>query len=245
LGTSSSAVGVYGPSGALTLPVGTYYFQAVFSGNGAVGPARSACGSEVLNVVQPVVPPPVPPCHCLAIKAFMNKASVFGAGTTRLGMQLNIAMLCSPGAGGCRGEVHVLSPRGAKFIDTAKHPKGVNGFKPTGVLSVACAGPCNATTVLRVPLTWTALITKVIKPAHGHIKAKTKTEPNPDFLPHNRHKHPQEVKLLLVCFGPAGEVTSTETLTLKIVFDKHGQVDYKKSDLNGDTRPDGKQLAEF
>jgi hypothetical protein len=245
LGGATSATGAYAPSAETVLPIGTYYFQAIYSGNSSAAPARSACGSEVLNVIQPVAPPPVPPCHCLVLKAFMNHASVFGAGTTRLGMTLNIAMLCSNGAGGCRGEVHVLAPKGAKFIDTAKHPRGVKPFKPTGAISVACSGPCNATTVLRVPLTWTALVTKIVSPAHGHIKAKTKTEPNPDFLPQNRHKHPQKVKLLLVCFGPAGEVTSTKTLTLTIEFDKHGQVVYKTSDLNGDGKADKKQLKEF
>jgi hypothetical protein len=51
--------------------------------------------------------------------------------------------------------------------------------------------------------------------------------------------------LLLVCFGPAGEVTSTKTLTLTIEFDKHGQVVYKTSDLNGDGKADKKQLKEF
>ncbi len=246
LGGATSGTGAYSPSAETVLPIGTYYFQAIYSGNGSAAPARSVCGSEVLNVVQPVVPPPIPPCHCLSVRAFMNKATVSTApGTTRVGMVLNIAMACSNGAGGCRGEVHALAPSGAKFIDTAKLPKGVKPFKPTAAMSIACAGPCNATTIQRVPLTWTALVTKIIKPAHGHVKAKTRTEPNSQFLPHNRHKHPQDIKLLLVCFGPAGEVVSTKTLTLKIEFDKHGQVEYKISDLNGDGKQDKKQLNEF
>jgi hypothetical protein len=242
LGGSTSATGAYGPSAAVVLPLGTYYFQAIYSGNGVAVPARSACGSEVLNVVQPVTPPPVPPCHCINLRAFLNGFSVFGAGSTRLGMRLNVAMLCSNGAGGCRGEVHVLAPNGAKFIDTARHPKGVKGFKPTGVISVACSGPCGATTVQRVPLTWVALET------HKHKRGKrtiTTTVANPAFLPQNRHSHPQAITLLLVCYGPAGEVTSTSTVKLKIHFDKHGQVDYKTTDANGDGKPDKKQLKEF
>jgi hypothetical protein len=45
-------------SAALTLPVGTYYFQAIYSGNGQLGPAASPCGSEVLTVTAPQPPPP-------------------------------------------------------------------------------------------------------------------------------------------------------------------------------------------
>jgi hypothetical protein len=32
---------------------------------------------------------------------------------------------------------------------------------------------------------------------------------------------------------------------MTVHFDKHGQVDYKLSDLNGDGKPDRKQLNEF
>jgi hypothetical protein len=48
-------------SNPLTLAAGTYYFQAAYSGNGALGPAVSPCGSEVLTVTPPSPPPPPPP----------------------------------------------------------------------------------------------------------------------------------------------------------------------------------------
>jgi hypothetical protein len=44
-------------STALSLPSGTYYFQASYSGNGTLGPAVSPCGSEVLTVTAPTPPP--------------------------------------------------------------------------------------------------------------------------------------------------------------------------------------------
>lgn len=47
-------------SAALTLPSGTYYFQASYSGNGTLAPAVSPCGSEVLTVSSPTPPPPPP-----------------------------------------------------------------------------------------------------------------------------------------------------------------------------------------
>lgn len=45
-------------SNALSLPTGTYYFRASYSGNGTLGPAVSSCGSEVLTVASPTPPPP-------------------------------------------------------------------------------------------------------------------------------------------------------------------------------------------
>jgi hypothetical protein len=50
-----------GPSSnAVALPIGTYYYQAFYSGNGALNHAVSPCGSEVLTVVTPPPPPPPP-----------------------------------------------------------------------------------------------------------------------------------------------------------------------------------------
>ncbi|MGA2164958.1 MAG: hypothetical protein ABSH36_10880 [Solirubrobacteraceae bacterium] len=51
--------GVFPASGSVTLPVGTYYFQAAYSGGGGLAAGRSLCGSEVLTVAVP--PPPPPP----------------------------------------------------------------------------------------------------------------------------------------------------------------------------------------
>lgn len=49
-GSVSVAGGVAGASNALTLPAGTYYWQAAYSGDGANLPSKSACGTEILNV---------------------------------------------------------------------------------------------------------------------------------------------------------------------------------------------------
>ncbi len=48
-------------SNPLTLPSGTYYYQASYSGNGVLAPAVSPCGSEVLTVAAATPPPPPPP----------------------------------------------------------------------------------------------------------------------------------------------------------------------------------------
>jgi hypothetical protein len=233
LGGSSSGSGAYGPSAAVNLPVGTYYFEAIYSGNGKVAPARSVCGSEVLTVE--------PPCTCASIKTYLNHFSVFGADSTRLGMRLNVALGCTTGFGGCTGEVIVTAPGGAKFIDTAKHPKGVRGFKPTSALKVTCSGPCAATTIQRFDLTWLALRTTRHKRGKKTI---TTTTPIRSFLPTGRAKKSKVVTIETICRGAGGAVVKF-AYRMTIKFDKHGQVSYKLSDLNGDGRPDGKQLKEF
>ncbi len=53
--------GSAGASGAVSLPLGTYYFRATYSGDETHAPAQSTCGGEVLTVANPVPPPPPPP----------------------------------------------------------------------------------------------------------------------------------------------------------------------------------------
>jgi hypothetical protein len=52
--------GAAGPSAAVTLPVGTYYFQATYSGDATHAAAQTPCGSEFLVVAKPVVSVPKP-----------------------------------------------------------------------------------------------------------------------------------------------------------------------------------------
>jgi hypothetical protein len=227
LGSAASASGAYGPSSPVTLPLGTYYFQAIYSGSGSVAPARSACGSEVLNVE--------PPCACASVKTYLNKFSVFGKDSTRLGMHLNIALTCTGGPGnGCASEVVIHAPAGAKFIDTAK------GAKPTEVVTIHCGGPCSKTTIQRVSLTWLALKTTKKKKGKRTI---TTTKPIKSFLPQGRAKKSKVITIEMLCDTSGGVVKTISKMTIH--FDKHGQVDYKLSDLNGDGKPDLKQLKEF
>lgn len=227
LGTAASATGAYGPSLPVTLPIGTYYFQAIYSGTGSVAPARSVCGSEVLTVA--------PPCACASVKTYLNKFSVFGKDSTRLGMRLNIALTCTGGPGkGCASDVVIHAPAGAKFINTAK------GGKPTEVVTIHCAGPCSKTTIQRVSLTWLALKTKKRKKGKKTITTST---PIKSFLPQGRAKKSKAVTIEMFCDTSAGVVKTTAKMTIH--FDKLGQVSYKLSDLNGDGKPDGKQLREF
>jgi hypothetical protein len=58
LGGGVASGGTFPASATVTLPAGTYYFQAAYSGGGGIAGGRSLCGSEVLNVVTPTPPPP-------------------------------------------------------------------------------------------------------------------------------------------------------------------------------------------
>ena len=62
VGTDIRAVagGSAAASGALTLPLGAYYFRATYSGDESHAPAQSTCGGEVLTVANPAPPPPPP-----------------------------------------------------------------------------------------------------------------------------------------------------------------------------------------
>ena len=150
-------------------------------------------------------------------------------------MRLNIALVCTGGPGkGCESEVVIHAPKGAKFIDTAK------GAKPTEVVTIHCGGPCSKTTIQRVSLTWLAL--KTTKKKKGK-KTITTTRPINSFLPKGgrRSRRRSRSKSLRHERWPVLK----HRLTMTVHFDKHGQVDYKLSDLNGDGKPDRKQLNEF
>lgn len=231
LGSGAAVNGVYPPSATVTLPNGTYYFQAIYSGNASLAGGRSPC-TEVLTVE--------PPCTCGKLFGYLNSFHTFGAGSTRLEFNIHSAMTCTAGAGGCSGTLTLKAPGHAKFIDSSKAKNGAAGLKlkkSTATVAFSCAGPCSATTVQQ-PFTLQWLAFKRIKVHHKHKKATFRTVPDPRFLPAGRAHTTITVKLVESCNG------IVITKTLKIHFDKHGQVDYKGSDLNGDGIPDGRQLTD-
>jgi hypothetical protein len=185
-----------------------------------------------------------PPCNCLQLFSYLNAFHTFGADSTRLEFNFHSAITCTAGAGGCAGSITVKAPGGAKFIDTSKARNGAAGLtlkKSTATLQFNCAGPCATRTIQpAVTLQWVALKTIKVKVRRGNRFVKVKrTVPIRKFLPQGR-KH-KTIKLTLVesCNG------ITKTVVLSIKFDKHGQVDFKASDLNGDGRPDGGRLNDL
>lgn len=231
LGSGAAAGGVYPPSATVTLPNGTYYFQAIYSGNQSLAGGRSPC-TEVLTVA--------PPCACGKLFGYLSSFHTFGAGSTRLEFNIHSAIACTAGAGGCAGTLTLTAPRHAKFIDTTKAKNGATGLKlgrSTATLTFNCAGPCAASTVQQ-PFTLQWLAFKRIKIRHKHKKATFRTVPDPSFLPKGRANTTKTMKLVETCNGVVTKKT------LKVHFDKHGHVDYKASDLNGDGVRDGHQLTD-
>lgn len=243
-GTSTN--GVYPPStsSAYPLPTGatsaTYYFQAIYSGNSTVAGGRSDC-TEVLTVK--------PPCQCANVSAYLNGFATV-AGSTKLSFNLRSRITCTDGAGGCASSITLRAPSGATFISNPGKPPVLNGTSVrtrTATLKFSCAGPCLATKV-QTPyaLSWIALkpirvaykVTVIINGKRVVVtRYKTKYVSDPRYLAAGRAGKTFTLTLTEVC----GTIKTTRYL--RLVFDKYGRVSYAKSDLNGDGRPDGKQLS--
>ncbi len=154
---------------------------------------------------------------------FLSNFHVFGAGTTRIEFDVRWQITCTAGAGrGCKGRVNVLAPRGANFLEQGG--KTVRPEKPT-ILRVECAGKCNKSTRGEDTLQYGAIQNVVDK------KGKKHTVQNPGFTPEGRAGKTFTIKLGLVCISPTGVPGFPVRKTLKVTFDKLGQVDYKKSVL--------------
>jgi hypothetical protein len=163
-----------------------------------------------------------PPCDCATVKAFANDFGVFGAGSTRIQFVVHARLTCTPGSGaGCKGQIKVLSPKAANFV------KPKNGK----IVGLSCAGPCNAVTKAHATLQYVAL-----------VKKGKHTVPNPRFTQEGRANRTFKIKLSVACVSPTGVPRPGKVVTLALHFNKRGFVDYKKSDLDGDGKKDGKQL---
>jgi hypothetical protein len=120
--------------------------------------------------------------------------------------------------------VVVFAPAGATFLN-------VNGVtlrpaEPTSV-RVSCSAPCGKSTTGKSTLQYVAFTKKSDRKTH-HVH----TVPNARFLPQNRAGKTFELKLALVCLTPEGQPGTVRFVELHLKFDKHGQVDYKGSDLS-------------
>jgi len=190
-------------------------------------------GDCATDVIVDASGPAPPPCECSTVDAFLNNFHIFGKASTRIEFDVKWKITCTAGTGGCKGRVNVLAPRGATFL--TQGGKTLRPARPT-VVRLECAGPCAATMGGRQTLQYVAFQT-----AKGK-KGKVRTVPNPRFLPEGRANKDFEIRLGVLCISPSGVPGVSTTKKLKLHFDKYGQVDYKKSDLNGDGVPDKGQL---
>jgi hypothetical protein len=183
-----------------------------------------------------------PPCNCTSLSAYLNRFRTFGAASTRLEFNFHSAIKCTTGAGGCSGTLTVFAPRGAMFIDSRRVRNGATGVKlkrSTAVIAFKCSGQCSARTIQpAITLQWVAFkkVTVLVRRGQRFVRF-TKTIPIRSFMPSGRAGKTIKVRVVESCHG------ATKTVVLKIKFDKHGQVDYRHSDLNGDGRADRGKLT--
>jgi hypothetical protein len=165
-----------------------------------------------------------PPCDCAKVTGFVNDFGVYHP-SSRLTFKLHTAIACTPGSGaGCSGKASLLAPKGMFFVTPPV--KGAKKPVRKTTMSVACSGKCGRTTTASASFALLAINLK-----------------NHRLSPKGRGAGPP-YKLVLQtnCISPTGVLRPPTRLTLKIAFKKNGNVDYKKSDLNGDGKPDGRQL---
>jgi hypothetical protein len=167
----------------------------------------------------PAAAPAPEPCKCVGLDGGLSHFHIFGAGTTKIEFNVDWELLCSPGQGGCNGEILDKAPQGARFLE-----QGGKKFPPKdkpSIVHVKCAGACSARTKGKTTLSYLALNTFKDKKGHTH------TVPNPNFLPKGRANKTFLIKVSIICANPPGVVK-----VLKLRFDKHGQVDKKKSKVS-------------
>jgi hypothetical protein len=164
------------------------------------------------------------PCDCSKVTGFLNDFGVYHD-STRLSFKLNTTTLCTAGTGkGCNGRVSLLAPRGMFFVTPPV--KGAKGPVRHKTMKVECSGKCAKSTSKTVTFTLLALRVR-----------------DPRFLPKGRGEgKPLEMALQTTCISPGGVLRPPDRKKLEISFKPNGNVDYKKSDLDGDGRPDGRQL---
>jgi len=167
----------------------------------------------------PVAPPAEPtPCKCAKLTGTLNHFHIFGAGSTRIEFDVSWEMTCTPGDGNCQGEILVLAPQGARFLEQ-NGKKFPPKDKPL-IVHVKCPGPCDKTTRGKTTVSYLALINTKDKKGREH------TEPIRRFTPEGRANKSFEIRVSVICPNVPGEVKK-----LKLTFDKHGQVDLKSSVL--------------
>jgi hypothetical protein len=166
-----------------------------------------------------------PPCKCASLSGFVNDFGVYG-NSTRLTFVVNWELTCTAGSGaGCKGDVNLLAPKGLFFVPAGKARAAAKKITRATKTKVGCTGPCGSATTGKKRLTLLAVDLK-----------------NPKLSPKGRAGRTLSLVLQTVCRSADGTPAPPVRKVLKIVFRKGGYVDYKKSDLDGDGRPDKGQL---
>ena len=191
-------------SNPLSLPTGTYYFRASYSGNGTLGPAVSACGSEILAVAAPPPPPPSSQFIPIGNPQFNPKT----------GQLVIVAQFLAPGTATATGVVQqgatVARARLSALAEAARRHsrRCTHGFVKKGRRCVNNAPVTYGTTILPIPAPGTFTI--VINPSAKVLKAL---------------KQGKKLNVLttttFVARGSASPVTHSGDVQVKLKLKKH------------------------
>jgi hypothetical protein len=204
-------------------------------GSGGTLEVSTTCspGSDVTSQVtgppEPPVGPPAP-CRCFAIGANLQAISILSHHGRHLSFKVRWGLICTAGPGaGCRGRIKLATSdrRDVKFLS----PKSK---------TVRCKGKCNAfshgSKEIRL------LLSKKLRPLSEavHKLSPIQLRKRIEDLKRTRQlPYPQlRVGVKLFCLTAAGKEHAVKFLVMTFKFDKEGQVNRKRSDLNGDGRED-------
>lgn len=176
-------------------------------------PGSDVFGTATLPPAQPPPPPPPPPpCECekLTVTASNYSSKQVETGPTTLKLKLRWIMSCSQGDGECAGLLKLGKPAGSDIV-----------FEAPTATDVSCAGKCD-------PAGATS--------AAGVVNVRMRSVRTLDF--DNRAGKTVVFPVRRFCVR-AGRNVSVGTTRIRLVFAGTGFLDKKKSDLNGNGKPDG------
>jgi len=180
--------------------------------------ATCSVGSDVTaTLTGPVAPPK--PCKCITFTARIVPKSLSLFGITNTGLNLGFtvawAMNCTTGTGDCEGEFELAPPQPAGPLGAKIRLVDNEGRIGPASGKFTCKGDCGT-------------LTTGIQSFRLFGKA--------GFGAKKRANKSYKLTMARTCQG-----AKIAPLKFTLTFDKLGQVDKKKSDLNADGKPDGKK----
>jgi hypothetical protein len=208
-------------------------------GSGGTLNVSSTCspGSDVTSQVSGPPQPPVggpAPCRCFAIGAKLQAIHLRGHHGQFLAFRVRWGLQCTPGPGpGCRGLIKLAADDAAN----------VKILRPKSK-SVKCKGGCfglhHGSKRFRLSLSKNLRPLAEVIDKHSAIWLRKRLKELEKEKPPRFPYPPLQVHVNLFCINAAGKPHAVNQLLMTFKFDRQGQVNRKRSDLNGDGREDAR-----